>query len=143
MVGGIDYETVEEILHDIAPKCRFCHKPQQLFCLEECCVGSAVFCSECESNTHFLHRTNSLSVLFLNRKVLSNFNWKLKETAIEVTNSLRLQIDCCNKVIFEQQKLIAALEVDIDQLSKLRDSCEPYWHDGAYRTMELYVSQQL
>lgn len=65
--GGVDLFTLSEKLNRVAPRCKECAYPMANICIEKCCESHPIFCQECENHSHFLHRTNDLKVLFLNR----------------------------------------------------------------------------
>lgn len=56
--------NVLDALTSLAPLCQTCHLPILNICTEHCCSKQALFCRECDSCVHFLHKTNELVTLF-------------------------------------------------------------------------------
>lgn len=65
--GGVSLLTLSEKLSRIAPRCAECACPMTDICIEKCCAAHPIFCRDCDTDFHFLHRTNDMRVLFLAR----------------------------------------------------------------------------
>jgi len=131
-VGKIDREALSTVLDDIAPPCSECSKPRKMFCLESCCSGESLFCSACEASNHFLHRTNDLTLLFLNKGIIGNFEAKRHATMQSLTKCLESHINECSKIVAAHLKFIDSLTADIREIENKKANCGEYWHDLAY-----------
>lgn len=61
--------NIYRALVKLAPKCSICEDPKLSLCTESCCKGiQSLYCWECETELHFAHRTNDLSLLFSSKE---------------------------------------------------------------------------
>lgn len=56
-IGGWTLEHLERAFSKLAPTCEYCHGKCTFICIEQCCVGSGLFCIDCDRE-HWLHRKN-------------------------------------------------------------------------------------
>lgn len=70
-ICGIKEEELSALITKIAPQCSDCLRSKTQLCIEECCRQTPLFCKSCGKESHFLHRTNDLYLLFVNIDLIS------------------------------------------------------------------------
>lgn len=69
---GLDEATIISFVERMAPRCQECSCAKLKICVERCCATNPIHCWECEKDSHFLHRTNDLKMLFVGNQHFSS-----------------------------------------------------------------------
>jgi len=103
-IGGWTSEHLERVFNKIAPTCEHCQGKCTFLCIEQCCVGSDLFCIDCDRQ-HWLHRKNEFKVLFINKRHVKSRAGNLKDNLSELVEFFRSERQLNERVIQFYQRL--------------------------------------
>jgi hypothetical protein len=118
----LDPCSVIEAVYKLAPLCSSCGSKRLHLCLEASCGKSDLFCMDCSSDIHFLHRTNELKTLFLTNPKKKHYSDIVSERLGSLRNFLKDHKARSEEIIKEHRGLIDRLTRNIQEIDRLREN---------------------
>lgn len=135
-IGNSNFLNLSKVLTKLVPSCPDCGEKMMIICLEDCCVGQSLRCTECHSHRHL-----ELQLFFLGREHI------LDPHHTQVTATLIIELlkeDCAkSKVVVEKQlKLVDLYNETINKMEEILNTLDREdWLEEIYQSIEMYFNR--